>query len=439
MGLFGSKKEGGIMDVIKCEKSSDYLIWKWSPGDVKSHKESAIRYGSKLVVQDSEVAVFVYAQKDGTMQDYVEGPFQQSIKTANFPVLTSIVGAAYGGDSPFHAEVYFINLAGVIQIPFFTSEVEIIDPNFAGFVLPAGVRGVITVNITDYKSFIHKNRLATFTRDDLAAQIKPRIVSEVASSVGRCCEFCNLKSALEASTYRNRIGDAIVPDIRNKIESIYGVNLLSIDLESINIDKESESYQHLYKSLNINTIKNVAYSEAEIANADDYAKRANEERQRRAKLETETAFMAAHQLNIQGDVAKTAAESLGTMGSGMGGDGGGFNPAAMMAGMMMGTTVGGHMANTMSGMMQGVNAPQPPPPPGMVAEYHIVGSDGKQSGPYNMQQLKQMVSHGMLTRETYMWKQGMAAWDYAGNVPEVAGLFAAVPPPPPPPPPVPRG
>ena len=41
----------------------------------------------------------------------IVGPFDQMIETANFPVLASIVGLAYGGGTPFQAEVYFINLA----------------------------------------------------------------------------------------------------------------------------------------------------------------------------------------------------------------------------------------------------------------------------------------------------------------------------------------
>ena len=62
-------------------------------------------------VKDGELAVFVYQQKDGSMQDYIVGPYDQTIKTANFPVLSGIVGAAFGGASPFQAEIYFINLS----------------------------------------------------------------------------------------------------------------------------------------------------------------------------------------------------------------------------------------------------------------------------------------------------------------------------------------
>ena len=119
MGLF-SKKVSGLMDVIRCDEPS-YLIWKWHPNGTKSgnnYRENAIRWGSSLRVKDGEVAVFVYKQKDGTEQDFIEGPFDQILETANLPVLASLIGLVYDKGTPFQAEVYFINLAQNIQIRF---------------------------------------------------------------------------------------------------------------------------------------------------------------------------------------------------------------------------------------------------------------------------------------------------------------------------------
>ena len=160
------------------------------------------------------------------------------------------------------------------------------------------------------------------------------------------------------------------------------------------------------------------------------------------KLQSESQFITAHQINVQGDVAKTAAESLGELGNSpgmsMGVNGGGMNPAAMMTGMMMGTAVGGSMTNMMGNMMQGVSSPQPPPPPpGTVAEWHIVNRQGAQSGPYNLSQIKQLIMQGEVTPDSYVWKQGMPNWAFAKDVVEIAMQFGAVPPPPPPTPQVP--
>ena len=121
MSLFDkNNRKGGIMDEIRCDEPN-YLIWKWHPSGVQEgeeNRENAIRWGSSLRVKDGEVAVFVYKQKDGTMQDFIEGPFDQIIKTANFPILSQIIGLAYEGGTPFQAEIYFINLARIIQVKF---------------------------------------------------------------------------------------------------------------------------------------------------------------------------------------------------------------------------------------------------------------------------------------------------------------------------------
>ena len=73
MGIFKKQSAGGFMDEIRCDEPS-YLIWKWHPAGAQpgnNNRENAIRWGSSLRVKDGEVAVFVYNQKNGTMQDYI--------------------------------------------------------------------------------------------------------------------------------------------------------------------------------------------------------------------------------------------------------------------------------------------------------------------------------------------------------------------------------
>ena len=163
-------------------------------------------------------------------------------------------------------------------------------------------------------------------------------------------------------------------------------------------------------------------------NLEDTLKIQREEAQRAQKLQTETNFIGAHALNQQTDVLKTAANSLGEMGN-IGG-GGGMNPAGMMAGMAMGGAMGGQMAGMMNQMGQNMNQQQNTPPPPPQIEYSV-SVNGQTAGPFNMQQLQQMVQNGQLTQNTHVWKQGMTAWDLAGNVQELSSLFASVPPPPP--------
>lgn len=167
MAIFRKPKAGGFMDEIRCDEPS-YLIWKWHPAGSEqgnNNRENAIRWGSSLRVKDGEVAVFVYKQKDGTMQDFIVGPFDQTIKTENFPVLASIVGLAYAGGTPFQAEVYFINLAQIIQVKFGVPYFDVYDPRFSDFGVPVAVRGTISFKISDYHQFIKLHRLKVTSKN----------------------------------------------------------------------------------------------------------------------------------------------------------------------------------------------------------------------------------------------------------------------------------
>ena len=442
MGLFGNKSEGGMMDVIRCDEQ-EYLVWKWRPsGEATStKKENAIRYGSSLRVKDGEMAVFVYQQEDGALQDYITGPYDQTIKTANFPVLSGIVGLAFGGASPFQAEIYFINLSGNIQIKFGVPYFDVFDPRFLDFAVPMAARGTITFNITDYLNFIKLNRLINFELEDLNKQIKDA-VSKYVKAVITNAPADNNMPVLQMERKLLDINDLIASKIKDRLEADFGVNMKGFDLASIEVDKESEGYAELRKVTADQTTKTtVAQTDVSIKNLEDMQsinaqnmeetlRIQREEAQRSQKLQTETNFIGTHALNQQTDVLKTGAASLGNMGD-MGG-GGGMNPAGMMTGMMMGGAMGNQMAGMMNNMGQNMQQQQNTPPPPPTISYSV-SVNGQTAGPFNLEQLQQMVQNGQLTKNTHVWKQGMAAWEIAANVEELVNLFGAVPPPPPPP------
>ena len=444
MGLFSSKSEGGMIDVIRCDEQ-EYLVWKWRPSDEtnSTSKENAIRYGSNLRVKDGELAVFVYQQKDGSTQDFIVGPCDQTIKTANFPVLSSIVGLAFGGDTPFQAEIYFINLSGNIQIKFGIPYFNVFDPRFIDFAVPIAARGTITFNITDYKGFIKLNRLVNFDLEDFNNQIKDAVTKYIKAVIINAPADNNM-AVLQIEKKIIDINDLIAPKIKERLETDFGVNMKGFDLASIEVDKESEGYAQLIKVTADQTTKTtVAQTDINIKNLEDIqamnAQNMNEtlriqreEAQRAQKLQMEGMNMAAHQLNQQTDVAKTAAESLGKMGSGGTGSGVGLDPGSMMASMAMGGAVGSGMAGAIGGMMGGMNQSNQTPPPPPQIQYNV-SVNGQTAGPFNWQQLQQMVQNGQLTKTTHVWKQGMAGWELAEKIEELVNLFAAVPPPPPPP------
>ena len=448
MGLFGRGKGGGLMNVIRCDEE-EYLVWKWRPEgqDVNSTtRENSIRYGSSLRVKDGEVAVFVYKQKDGPVQDYIVGPYDDTIKTANFPVLSSIVGVAFGGESPFQAEVYFINLQGNNQLHFAVPYFDVFDPRLPDHGIPMAVHGTITFNITDYKQFIKLNRLVNFNHEQFNKQIKDALIKYIKAIVMNVPSDMGIP-AVQMERKLLEINDKVQAYLSPRFENDFGVNMKALDISTLNIDKESRYYKELRaltaentgRTLNAQTdvnIKNLQDTQRINAeNMEETLRVQREEMQRAQRLQTETNFMGAHALDQQTDVLKTGAQSLGQMGSmGGNGGGGGSNPAGMMTGMMVGGAMGQQMAGMMHNVGQQMQNAMNTPPPMPNVQYHI-SVNGQQMGPFNMQQLQQMAQSGQLTPQTYVWKQGMANWDFACNVSELASLFAAPGTPPPPPPP----
>ncbi len=452
MGLFGRGKGGGLMNVIRCDEE-EYMVWKWRPlgQNVNSTtRENSIRYGSSLRVKDGEVAVFVYKQKDGTMQDFIVGPYDDTIKTANFPVLSSIVGLAFGGESPFQAEIYFINLAGVNQLRFAVPYFDVFDPRLPDHGVPMAVRGTITFNITDYKGFIKLHRLVNFNHEQFRKQIKDALTKYVKGVVLNVPREMNIP-VVQMENQILAINDRIQEYLKPRLEGDFGVNMKAIDIGALDIDKESPYYEELrhltagntartmdtQTDINIQNLKDTQRINAE--NMEETLRIQREEAQRAQRMQTESNNIGAFSIEKQADVLKAGAESLGQMGNmnmGTHDGNGGMNPAGIMTGMMMGGAMGQQMAGMMNSMGQNMQGAMNTPPPIPNVQYHI-SVNGSQAGPFNMQQLAQMAQGGQLTPQTYVWKQGMPNWELAGNVPELATLFAppapgSMPPPPPP-------
>lgn len=450
MSIFGRGKGGGLMNVIRCDEQ-EYLVWKWRPlgQDVNStSRENSIRYGSSLRVKDGEVAVFVYKQENGIVQDFIEGPYDDTIKTANFPVLSSIVGLAFGGESPFQAEVYFINLAQNNQLRFSVPYFDVFDPRLPDHGVPMAVRGIITFNISDYKGFIKLNRLVNFDHNQFLEQIRGALSKYVKGVVMNIPQEMGIPM-VQMERQILSINERVESYLKPRLENDFGVNVKGLDISALQIDKDSPYYEDLRqltagntaKTMNAQTdlsIKNMQDSQRiNLANMEETLRIQREEAQRAQRLQTESNFMGAHSLDQQTEVLKTGAQSLGQMGTmDAGGQGGGMNPAGMMTGMMMGGAMGQQMAGMMQNMGQQMQGAMNTPPPMPNVQYHV-SVNGSQAGPFNMQQLQQLAQNGQLTPQTYVWKQGMSNWEFAGNVPELAGLFAPPPPgsmPPPPPP-----
>ena len=438
MGILKKQSAGGFMDEIRCDEPS-YLIWKWHPAGAQpgnNDRENAIRWGSSLRVKDGEVAVFVYNQKNGTMQDYIEGPYDETIKTANFPVLASIVGLAYDGGTPFQAEVYFINLSHVVQVKFGVPFFDIYDPRFADFGVPVAVRGTVSFCIADYREFIKLHRLTNFSLGDFQRQIRDAVCRYVKDAVANAPAANNIP-VIQIETKTAQINDAVEYDISERLKESFGVLVSGVDIAAIEIDKTSEGYRHLMA-----VTRDIAATRVE-AETQDYVERLRiqrEEGQYAMHKQTQTANIGAFQVEKQAEVGVAGAQALGQMGANgagdvsLGGSGEGFNMAAMMASMAVGGAVGQNIAGAMNNMMGGINQQTTPgavPPPIPAVAYHVA-VNGQATGPFDLSVLTQMAAAGQLTADSLVWKNGMAQWAKAGTVDELKNLFANAMPPIPP-------
>lgn len=456
MALFDrNNRKGGLMDEIRCDEPL-YLIWKWHPSGVQSGqtvRENSIRWGSSLRVKDGEVAVFVYKQKDGTMQDFIVGPYDQTIKTANFPVLASIIGLAYEGGTPFQAEVYFINLARIIQVKFGVPFFDVYDPRFADFGVPVAVRGTVSFGISDYREFIKLHRLSNFNLDDFQRQIRDAVSRYVKDAVANAPAAHNIP-LVQIETKTATINDAVEYDISERLKETFGVVVSGVDIGTIEIDKSSEGYRQLMSvTKDIAGATTRAEAEAKIRDieqkqrieAADYEERlriAREEGAYAQHMHTRTANIGAYQVEKQAEVGVAGAEALGQMGANgagtidMGGDGGsgmGFNPAAMMASMAVGGVVGQNIAGAMGTAMSGMNQPLQntvTPPPIPTVAYHLA-VNGQATGPYDLSVLQQMAAAGQFNADSLVWKNGMSEWVKAGTIDELKSMFVIIPPIPP--------
>ena len=433
--IFKKNEEGGLMDIIRCDQEN-YLVWKWRPAgqEVNStSKENSIRYGSSLRVKAGEMAVFVYKQNDGQLMDFIQGPYDGIIKTQNFPILTSIVGLAWGGDSPFQAEIYFVNLQGNNQVRFAIPYFDVADSRFSDLTVPVAIRGALTFNLTDVKQFIQLNRLIDFDLDKFREQIGATVQSFAKNFVANCL-LDNEIPILQIERKIVEISKLMQAQLTPQLQDDFGINLKRLDISAIEIDKESPDYADFVQ----------ATKKQQMIQAEQIGRRAQIDTdvyEEAAHLGAQSQYLQAHTINKQAEVLSAAANNLGQMGQ-MNIDGGGsMNPAGMMMGMGVAAGMGQQMAGMMSGgmnaMQQPIQQPQmqpppqitPPPIPGNVN--YMLAVNGEQYGPYNIQQLQQMVASGQMKAQTLVWSQGMAAWEPAVNRADLASLFTSVPPTPP--------
>lgn len=446
-----NQNRAGMMDEIRCDEK-DYLIWKWRPAN-NVRRENAIRWGSSLRVREGSVAVFICRRKgQDAIQEFIEGPFDKELNTSNLPIIASFVAAAYGGGTPFQAEVYFINLAKVVQSRFAVRYFDVFDQRFPDFGVPVAVRGNLTFQIADYREFIELHRLDEFTLEDFQSQVRDAVSRRVKSLVANMPSKLGIP-LLQLAGRTDDLSELANNDLSPQLRKVFGIELSSLDIAAIDVDEESDGYARLMavtRDVTEATIQ--AQTEANIKNIHDTQRIQMENLQERLRIEreegqyrvhkqTQTANFPAYQVEAQTTVGVAGAEALGHMGEngaaginlGSGGNGG-MDMAGIAAGMAIGGSVGRNIAGAMDNMMgnapAGISGSPVPPPIPRQDRFHVA-INGAATGPFDLITLSSMVASKSLTPESLVWQESMATWMPAKTVPAIAALFNNGPTPPP--------
>lgn len=424
MSKFVREKMGGISDVIRCDEPN-YLVWRWHPNGAKAgdlKRDTALRTNSVLRVKNGEVAVFVYKQKDGTMEDYIVGPHDETIKTKNFPILSSIIGLWYEGDTSFQAEVFFINLSQSIQIKFGVPYFNVVDPRFEDYEVPVAVRGTLTFKIEDYKAFVKNHQLATFDLEQLKVKVTDSVVRYIKDAVTNAPAENNI-ALIGIESKIDLINEKAEAGLKDRLNELFGVSVAGLDINAIEVDKESDGYAELKKVTKEVTARKV---EAETLDYEEKLRIQREEGQYAQHMATKQTNLGAYETEVKRDVGVAGAEALGKMGEhgaggiDMGSGHSGFNPMEIMAGMAVGGAIGQNIASTMNNSMNPNNSAVPPSLP--KTTFHVA-QNGQAVGPFEINQIKEMITSGQIKKDSLLWKSGTPTWERADSFDDLKTLF----------------
>lgn len=304
-----------IQDVIKYEGDNETLIYKFPKEDFNTL--------SQLIVHESQEAVFF---SDGQALDTFRAG-RYTLETKNIPLISKLRNLVSGGVSPFHVEVYFINLTSMMDIVWGTpSQVTVRDPNY-GFSYNAGASGSFGIKVTDGRKLLI-NLAGTeneMTTQHLQKYFKDLIVTRVKNYI-----------AVELGRYSynvfnqhlNEISDGVAAQVKNDIAE-YGIDVFNFFVSTVTINPtDLEQLKQLDNSMAQKRFEAMGNRDATVIEAEGLA--------RARELQGYT-----WQQEQQFDVSKTFAQNEGFA----------ANPANMMAQIPLAFSMGNMIKDNVEGVV----------------------------------------------------------------------------------------
>lgn len=225
MGLF-SMFTNQLIDVIEWKDSApDTMVYRYDRGG----KE--IMMGAQLTVRESQVAVMV---NEGKIADVFQ-PGRYELSTQNMPIMTALQSWKFGFNSPFKAEVYFINTRQFLDQKWGTSSpVMMRDAEFGMIRLRAF--GIYSFRVSDPVVFLKEvfGTVAYMTTEGVTGQIKRTLVSGLSDVIAQ-----SKIPALDLAANYDELSQYALRALAPRIAPL-GLKLESFLVENISLPDEVE-------------------------------------------------------------------------------------------------------------------------------------------------------------------------------------------------------
>ncbi len=218
-----------FIDRLKFDAADNNLIvWKYP--------SESITVGAQLIVNQSQEAILV---KGGKALDLF-GPGTHTLSTGNIPLLNKLINLPFGGETPFTAEVWFVNKTALRDLKWGTlAPIPLIDPKYN---YPVSVRafGRWGIRVTDTRSLIvqlvgteqyqHSEKIEQY----FEGEIVQRLSNELSSYLVQ-----EKISVFEVNAKLNALSKFVERDVSKEFER-FGIEIVNFNVESISIPEEEK-------------------------------------------------------------------------------------------------------------------------------------------------------------------------------------------------------
>lgn len=226
-----------IIDVVKYDGSDNILAWKYP--------SSELAHWTQVIVNESQEAIFY---RGGQALDLFTAG-RHTLSTENIPLLSNLINLPFGGNSPFAAEIWFVNKKHVLDVKWGTRHpVQLQDPKYNIFV-PVRAFGQFGIRINDSRKFLVKlvGTLKEFNQETLTEYFRGFLMTKIKDHISSYLIHKKI-SLLEINAYLSDISEHITSKVIPQFE-IYGIEILNFYVNSINVPEEDEAVKRLKNAL----------------------------------------------------------------------------------------------------------------------------------------------------------------------------------------------